>query len=436
VGLEAAIMREWSRGVDVRVVGGGLLRSFGWVSFSSRFVSMRRIQWLLCCVCFVSGGAWVFGQGGLEGEAAQPIASKWPAISTSGFGSSIHHWRRIRDESRFIQALPDQPSYSPEQVPEIVANLLLFQRENGGWPKDYDMLAVLTDDQRRMVQETHSRTDTSFDNGNVHSQVVYLAQAYTASGNTTWKDACLRGLDFILSAQMENGGFPQRFPALKNYSAHITFNDGVMMGILDVLQDCSDGVPHWAWLDADRKAKCSAAVARGVECILKCQIVVQGQATGWCQQHDEKTFEAASARTFELASICPQETTEIVRFLMRIESPTPEVLRAMAAAVDWMKAVQLKGVKISRVAAPREEFQRHSADFDVVVVNDSKAPPLWARHYEIGTNRPIFAGRDGVKKYSLAEIAKERRTGTLWYGGWPDRLLKSEYPAWKVKHSE
>lgn len=397
---------------------------------------MRRCQCFLFCASFLCGGLLGFGQDRAAAEDTKPTASQWSAISTSGFGSSIQHWRRIRDETRFIQALPDQPSYSPEQVPEIVANLLLFQRENGGWPKDYDMLAVLTDDQRRIVQETRKRTDTSFDNGNIHSQVVYLAKAYTASGDAAWKGACLRGLDFMLSAQMANGGFPQRYPEAKNYSAHITFNDGVMMGILNVLQDCCDGAPHWTWLDADRKAKCCDAVTRGVQCILQCQIVVDGQPTGWCQQHDEKTFEAASARTFELASICPQETTEIVRFLMRLESPTPEMRRAMVAAVDWMKSVQLEGVKVSRVAAPREEFQRHSADFDVVVVNDPQAPPLWARHYEIGTNRPIFAGRDGVKKYSLAEIAKERRTGTLWYGGWPDRILKTEYPEWNARHSQ
>ena len=30
---------------------------------------------------------------------------------------------------------------------------------------------------------------------------------------------------------------------------------------------------------------------------------------------------------------------------------------------------------------------------DVVVVPDASAPPLWARFYEIGTNRPIFSGQ-------------------------------------------
>ena len=54
--------------------------------------------------------------------------------------------------------------------------------------------------------------------------------------------------------------------------------------------------------------------------------------SGWCQQHDEKTYEARPGRTFELASICPQDTTEIVRFLMRVEKPNADLVRAVDAA--------------------------------------------------------------------------------------------------------
>ena len=81
----------------------------------------------------------------------------------------------------------------------------------------------------------------------------------------------------------------------------------------------------------------------------------------------------------------------------------------------------------------RFEFLRHTADFDNVVARDPQAPPLWARHYEIGANRPVFAGRDGVGKYALADIERERRTGTPWYGNWPLKLLEREYPKWRAE---
>ncbi len=353
-------------------------------------------------------------------------------IDPSGFYDGANHWRRIKDDTRMIQMEPDQPSYAPDQVREIVANILLFQRENGGWPKDYDMLAILTDAQKEAVAATHDRNDTSFDNRNIHSQVNYLAQAYARSPEeTSWRDACLRGWDFMVRAQMANGGFPQRFPLSKNYSAHITFNDGAMMGILNMFQDVLDRKPQWDWLDDARRTAAKSVVERAIGCILRCQIEVDGVKTGWCQQHDEKTFAAASARTFELASICPQETAEICRFLMRQKHPSAELVAAVDAAVKWMAGVQLHGIRVERVPAPKEEFLRHRANFDVVVKADETAKPIWARHYEIGTNRPIFAGRDAVKRYALSEIERERRTGTLWYGNWPASLLADEYPAWR-----
>ena len=106
-----------------------------------------------------------------------PLASETTVPSTRAFGSSAHHWRRIRDDKRFIQPVGDQAAYEPSQVREIADNILLFQRTNGGWPKDYDMLAVLTAEQRETVAATRDRDDTSFDNSNGHAQVDYLAHA-------------------------------------------------------------------------------------------------------------------------------------------------------------------------------------------------------------------------------------------------------------------
>lgn len=365
-------------------------------------------------------------------QTSAPSTGRVASIDTSAFRDSAGHWRHLRDDNRVIQPEKNQPSYSPEQIPEIVANIQLFQRSNGGWPKDYDMTAILTDAQKDAVKASHTASDTSFDNHNIHSQVEYLARAYAAFGNEEWKDACVRGFDFILDAQYPNGGFPQRSPKPKSYHAHITFNDGAMIGILNVLQDSVERVPHWAWLDEARQQKAQKAVERAIDCILKCQIRVAGVRTGWCQQHDRETFEAAPARTFELASICPQDTTEIVRFLMRTKSPDPQVVEATDAAVEWMKKVKLDGIRIEKVSAPAEEFLRHRVDYDIVVKQDPQAKAIWARHYEIGTDRPIFAGRDAVKRYSLAEIERERRTGTAWYGGWPNRLIENDYPDWRA----
>ena len=67
-----------------------------------------------------------------------------------------------------------------------------------------------------------------------------------------------------------------------------------------------------------------------------------------------------------------------------------------------------------------------------MVVRDPAAPPLWARFYEIGTNRPMYSGRDSVIRYSLAEIELERRVNYSWLGPYAAELLSLEYPAWKA----
>jgi PelA/Pel-15E family pectate lyase len=399
---------------------------------------MRRILigFLLLAVGRASLAAEVERQPpGRRAQSIERRAAATTAIDVSAFRDGIHHWRKIRDPKRVIHVEPDQGSYAVEQVDEIAENMLLFQRANGGWPKDYDMLAVLTPEQAQVIRETHDRNDTSFDNYNIHSQVDYLARAYAAGGEKSWRDACVRGFDFIVAAQLPGGGFPQQHPEGSGYAKFITFNDGVTIGALNVLHDAVAGVPQWDWLDDERRQAAAQSVDAGLKCILNCQIDVNGKRTGWCQQHDPETLAATPARSFELASICPQETTAIVRFLMRLPSPNEQVVQAIEDAVAWLRETQLSGVRVERVAAEQEKYEFHTTDFDVVAVADERAKPIWARHYEIGTNQPVFAGRDAVKRYALIEIARERRTGTPWYGDWPQRLLEKEYPAWQASRS-
>ncbi len=70
---------------------------------------------------------------------------------------------------------------------------------------------------------------------------------------------------------------------------------------------------------------------------------------------------------------------------------------------------------------------------DVIVIADAKAPPMWARFYDLETCKPFFSGRDGLKKYTLAEIENERRIHYAWYGTWANELLLTKYPAWQKK---
>jgi PelA/Pel-15E family pectate lyase len=104
------------------------------------------------------------------------------------------------------------------------------------------------------------------------------------------------------------------------------------------------------------------------------------------------------------------------------------VVQAVEGAVAWFEAAKISGIRVER----RPDSQS-AKGFNKVVVQDPAAPPMWARFYEIGTNRPIFSDRDGVAKHALAEIGYERRNGYNWLDYWPRDLLAKRYPAWKAK---
>ena len=59
---------------------------------------------------------------------------------------------------------------------------------------------------------------------------------------------------------------------------------------------------------------------------------------------------------------------------------------------------------------------------------------VWARYYEIATDRPIFGDRDKSIHDTVDEISRERRNGYSWYGDAPKRALEL-YTAWGQTHS-
>jgi len=318
--------------------------------------------------------------------------------------------------------------YGSDEARRIAATVLLMQRNTGGWPKNRDMTRTLTDADRARLRKDKGRADSILDNGATHTHVRFLARVTNATKDAKYRDACLKGVDFILRAQYANGGWPQAFPNPRGYSAHITFNDGAMIGAISVMRDIAQRKADFAFVDAARRAKAAAAAKRGLECILKCQIIVRGRPTAWCAQHDAKTLAPRPARIYEKVSISGGESVGVVRYLMSIDTPSPRVIAAVEGAVAWFRRAKITGIRQVTRKAP--SLPR---GIDKVIVTDAKAPPIWARFYEIGTNKPIFCGRDGKIRSTLAEIEPERRTGYSWYGYYATRLVGRDYPAWRKK---
>ncbi len=318
--------------------------------------------------------------------------------------------------------------YGSDEARRIAETVLLTQRNTGGWPKNRDMIRRLTEAEGARLRADKGRADSILDNGATHTHVRFLARVHNATKDARCRDACLKGVDFILRAQYANGGWPQAFPNPRGYHAHITFNDGAMVGAISVMRDIAERKADFALVDAARRAKAADAAKRGLECILKCQIIVRGRPTAWCAQHDEKTLAPRPARIYEKVSISGGESVGVVRYLMGIDKPSPRVVAAVEGAVAWFQRAKITGIR--QVIKDAPSLPR---GIDKVVVEDSKARPIWARFYEIGTNKPIFCGRDGKIKSTLAEIEPERRTGYSWYGYYATSLLQRDYPAWRKK---
>ncbi|MFH5831330.1 pectate lyase [Halalkalibaculum sp. DA384] len=320
----------------------------------------------------------------------------------------------------------------PEAV-RIADNVLLYQHESGGWPKNIDMSQVLGEADKDSIRNEQSAGGTTLsnitiDNGATYTQMRYLARVHNATGHDRFKEGFLKGVDYLVEAQYDSGGWPQYYPIREGYYEMITFNDGAMIGAMRMLRDVAEGEDPYTFVDSSRRQRASEAVNKGIEAILDMQIIQDGQRTAWCAQHDPETLEPAWARSYEPPSLAGAASAGIVRFLMAVEEPTPEITAAVEGAVEWYRDTAIHGYRY-------EEFTDEKGREDKRLVEDPEAGPLWARFYEIETNRPIFMNRDSDIFYEYSKVPQERRAGYDWYGDWAGELLAEEYPAWRAKHN-
>jgi len=319
----------------------------------------------------------------------------------------------------------DAAWYGSDDARRIADNVLLYQRDTGGWPKNIDMASVLNEDAKAALLKQKNEIDSTIDNGATYTQLKYLARVYGAQRDDRYKQAFINGVEYLLKAQYANGGWPQFYPLHRGYYTHITYNDDAMVGVLELLRDIAKQKAPYAFVDAALRVRASAAVERGIEVILKTQVVVDGKLTVWCAQHDEVTFKPAAARAFEPVSLSGQESVGIVRFLMKIEHPSQRVIDAIESAIAWFEKTRINGFRWQETPTTN--------GLDRVLIKDANGGPLWARFYEIGTNRPIFSGRDSVIRYDVSQIEAERRNGYRWYTDEPEKLLKLDYQVWRTK---
>ena len=244
---------------------------------------------------------------------------------------------------------------------------------------------------------------STFDDDNSQSAIRFLlALADATKGFTDPRDARIRtALDYALSkllvTQYPNGAWPQRtdglprkavdYPVIKasipatypreytkeNYFRHYTLNDNTQRDCILTLLDAWHRTGRREFLDA---------VKRGAAFLLLAQLP-EPQPT-WAQQYNAR-MEPAWARAFEPPAACTSESVGVVRLLtdLYLELGDERYLEPLPRAIAWFKRSEI-------------------------------SPELWARYYELHTNKPIFGDRDGKIYYRVEDISEERQKGYSW----------------------
>lgn len=323
----------------------------------------------------------------------------------------------------------DAAWFASTEAKKIAENVLLYQRDIGGWPKNIQMQDALTEQQRKdLIALKKTGKEATTDNGATCQEMLFMSRMYAQVKDERYATSFLRGLNYLLAAQYDNGGWPQFYPLKKGYYTHITHNDNSMVNIMNVIQEVAEETDYYSIKPSKEIVdKCKKAFAKGIDCILKTQYKQNGVLTAWCAQHDEVTLLPVNARAFELASLSGFESAKIVLLLMSIDKPSREIVTAVKSAEAWFEKTKITNLEEKRVVNDAGRI------IEKKMIPAVDAKPIWARFMDLETNEPFFCDRDGIKRKSLDEIGEERRNGYSWYSDAPQEVLK-KYPDWAVKN--
>ncbi len=313
------------------------------------------------------------------------------------------------------------PSMTPawlasDEGRHVTATAISFQTPAGGWSKHVDLQGR----PRKPGESFYSENDgwnyiATLDNDSTTEQIRLVAASAAETGDAAARASFAKGLDYLLAAQFPNGCWPQVYPLQGGYHDAITFNDDAILNVMRLLDDVAAGRMKAATPAQQKRA--GAAAARGLGCIVATQVEEGGVRTIWGQQSDPLALAPVPARRYELAGLASRESANLVSYLMALPSPPPAVIEAVHAAADWFGKHAIAGY-----------------DYDAkhgLRANPSSAP-IWARLTELGTARPIFSNRDGVKRYDWNELT-DRRFGYTWYCREPAAVLAA-YAGWAKQH--
>tara|TARA_B110000003_G_C16588038_1_gene510686 strand:- start:94 stop:1359 length:1266 start_codon:yes stop_codon:yes gene_type:complete len=309
-------------------------------------------------------------------------------------------------------------------------NISSWQLDNGGWGKvgfEKYMSPWDGEEPRSAYLCNHDSCVESelstFDNNATTAEMRFLAQLFSQSpseeNRSVFKNSFEKGLSFILDSQNETGAWPQVYPkrfGSGEYSNLGTYNDHVIVRNMVLLLDLvspNSSFDESLIIDIDRD-KIVDALARGLEFILKTQIVVDGELTIWSQQYDMSDYSPSGARSFELTGRSTWESVGITSLLLNWPNQDTEVEQAVLGAIGWFKDNAIQNMKYV-YNLPNQEGNGE------IIPQENEV--MWYRLYNISDDQFFMSLRDGVKIYDINEMDDERRYGYQWGGDWGRTII-------------
>jgi hypothetical protein len=252
---------------------------------------------------------------------------------------------------------------------EVGLALAWGQRKEGGW----DHLADVSHRDRNAAKPVKISGRCALDDDITQGAITFLIELDAVLDEEWLTESITMGLDWLREAQFPNGAWPQWYPLIGGYHDYYTFNDNAMGDCVRVMLLAHERYGKPQYLESAQR--CGDFI-----------ILSQGAApqSGWAQQYSHD-LKPAWARAFEPPGLSSAESAGNLRTLMMIYRYTGEkkYLNPIPRAIEWFERSKL-------------------------------GPDLWARLYEVGTNRPIYGDRDSKVHYTLEEISEERRKGYSW----------------------
>lgn len=315
-----------------------------------------------------------------------------------------------------------QDFYKTREAQRIGENVLYFQTKYGGWGKDICMQYHLSFLDKFLFKYKRELWYSTIDNDATVTEIDYLSKLFNTTQNSKYKDSVLKGIEYLLSIQYSNGGFPQKAPDYNvSYQQQITYNDEAMINVMKLFKKIIDNDDQYSFVDYQTRQQIRDAFNKGLDCILKTQL----SSGMWAAQYDRETLKPCYGRKFEPPSIDTRESASIVVFLMDISNPSDKVSKAIKKSASWYKkhAIYNKTVNIYR------KWNKLYVKLDYCV----DCNPIWARLYDIDKDVPIFSDKTQNIKFDLSEISNERILGYEWYV-YSGNTVLDNYKNWEQKY--